>query len=164
MLHHPEYRGRYQADLKRDLPRLPFAPNFWEFVKAGERLAHLHLHYEELPVDGTLRLIETPGAPLDWRVTQMKFSKDKTQLRYNDFLTLDGIPVEVFDYRLGSRSALEWVVNQYRVKPDKASGIMNDPNCVSDAESIVRLVRQVVRLSVETVGIVSGLGELWVAG
>ena len=164
VLHHPEYRGRYQADLKRDLPRLPFAPNFWEFVKAGERLAHLHLHYEELPVDGTLQLIETPGAPLDWRVTQMKFSKDKTQLRYNDFLTLDGIPVEVFDYRLGSRSALEWVVNQYRVKPDKASGIMNDPNCVSDAESIVRLLRQVVRLSVETVGIVSGLGELWVAG
>ena len=164
VLHHPEYRGRYQADLKRDLPRLPFAPNFWEFVKAGERLAHLHLHYEELPVDGTLRLIETPGAPLDWRVSQMKFSKDKTQLRYNDFLTLDGIPGEVFDYRLGSRSALEWVVNQYRVKPDKASGIMNDPNCVSDAESIVRLLRQVVRLSVETVGIVSGLGELWVAG
>ena len=164
VLHHPEYRGRYQADLKRDLPRLPFAPNFWEFVKAGERLAHLHLHYEELPVDGTLRLIETPGAPLDWRVSQMKFSKDKTQLRYNDFLTLDGIPVEVFDYRLGSRSALEWVVNQYRVKPDKASGIVNDPNCVSDVESIVRLLRQVVRLSVETVGIVSGLGELWVAG
>ena len=164
VLHHPEYRGRYQADLKRDLPRLPFAPNFWEFVKTGERLAHLHLHYEELPVDGTLRLIETPGAPLDWRVSQMKFSKDKTQLRYNDFLTLDGIPGEVFDYRLGSRSALEWVVNQYRVKPDKGSGIVNDPNCVSDAESIVRLLRQVVRLSVETVGIVSGLGELWVAG
>ena len=164
VLHHPEYRGWYQADLYRDLPRLPFAPDFWAFVRAGERLAYLHLRYEELPVDGTLRLIETPGAPLDWRVSQMKFSKDRGSLRYNDFLTLDGIPAEVFDYRLGSRSALEWVVNQYRVKSDKASGIVNDPNCVSDAESIVRLVRQVVGLSVETVGIVSGLGELELGG
>ena len=164
VLHHPEYRGRYQADLYRDLPRLPFAPDFWAFVRAGERLAYLHLRYEELPVDGTLRLIETPGAPLDWRVSQMKFSRDRASLRYNDFLTLDGIPAEVFDYRLGSRSALEWVVNQYRVKSDKASGIVNDPNCVSDAACIVRLVRQVVRLSVETVGIVSGLGALELGG
>ena len=170
VLHHPAYRARYQADLKRDLPRIPFADargvsaDFWEFVKAGERLAHLHLHYEELPVDGTLRLIETPGAPLDWRVSQMKFSKDRTSLRYNDFLTLDGIPEAAFAYRLGSRSALEWVVNQYCVKSDKASGIVNDPNSVSDAESIVRLVRQVVQLSVETVEIISGLGELRVDG
>ena len=170
VLHHPEYRERYQADLKRDLPRIPFADargvsaDFWEFVKAGERLAHLHLHYEELPVDGTLRLIETPGAPLDWRVSQMKFSKDRTSLRYNDFLTLDGIPEAAFAYRLGSRSALEWVVNQYCVKSDKASGIVNDPNSVSDAASIVRLVRQVVQLSLETVEIVSGLGALRVDG
>ena len=174
VLHHPEYRERYQADLTRDLPRIPFAPpltdarvasaDFWEFVKAGERLAHLHLHYEELPVDGTVQLIETPGAPLDWRVSQMRFSKDRTSLRYNDFLTLDGIPEAAFAYRLGSRSALEWVVNQYRVKSDKASGIVNDPNCVLDAASIVRLVRQVVQLSVETVGIVSGLGALGVDG
>ena len=117
-----------------------------------------------MPVDETLRLIETPGAPLDWRVSQMKFSKDRTSLRYNDFLTLDGIPEAAFAYRLGSRSALEWVVNQYCVKSDKASGIVNDPNSVSDAESIVRLVRQVVQLSVETVEIVSGLGELRVDG
>ena len=53
---------------------------------------------------------------VDWRVEKMKLSKDKTQLVYNDFLTLDGIPAEVYDYRLGNRSALEWVVDQYRVK------------------------------------------------
>ena len=58
----------------------------------------------------------------------MKLSKDKTQLKYNDFLTLDGIPVEIYDYKLGTRSALEWVVDQYRVKVDRRSGIKNDPN------------------------------------
>ena len=63
---------------------------------------------------------------VDWRVEKMKLSKDKTQLKYNDFLTLDGIPAEVYDYRLGNRSALEWVVDQYRVKT--RSGIVNDPN------------------------------------
>ena len=68
-----------------------------------------------------------PGMKVDWRVEKTKLSKDKTQLKYNDFLTLDGIPAEVYGYRLGNRSALEWVVDQYRVKVDKRSGIMNDP-------------------------------------
>lgn len=134
------------------------------FFTDSKTISFLPFCYEELPVDETLRLIETPGAPLDWRVSQMKFSKDRTSLRYNDFLTLDGIPEAAFAYRLRSRSALEWVVNQYCVKSDKASGIVNDPNSVSDAESVVRLVRQVVQLSVETVEIVSELGELRVDG
>ena len=70
--------------------------------------------------------------PIDWRVEKMKLSKDKTQLKYNDFLTLDGIPAEVYDYRLGTRSALEWVVDQYHLKVDKRSGIVNDPNRASE--------------------------------
>lgn len=75
--------------------------------------------------------------PLDWRVEQMRFSKDKTQIRYNDFLTLAGIPAEVFQYRLGNRSAWEWVVDQYRVKTDRRSGIENNPNRVDDEEYII---------------------------
>lgn len=46
--------------------------------------------------------------PLDWRVEKKRLSKDRTQLRYNGFLTLDGSPAASFDYRLGNRSALEW--------------------------------------------------------
>ena len=73
---------------------------------------------------------------------------------------LAGIPLEVFDYRLGHRSALEWVIDQYRIKTDKRSGITSDPNNADDPEYIVRLVGQVVRVSVETVRIVNGLAEL----
>ena len=69
-----------------------------------------------------------PGQPLDYRVERMRLSKDRTQIRYNDFLALGGVPAEAFDYRLGNRSALEWVIDQYRVKTDRRSGIMNDPN------------------------------------
>ena len=72
--------------------------------------------------------------PLDWSVEQMKFSKDKTEIKYDDFLTLAGIPAEVFQYRLGNRSALEWVVDQYRVKTDRRSGIENNPNRADDED------------------------------
>ncbi len=73
--------------------------------------------------------------------------------------TLSGIPPEVFAYRLGNRSALEWVIDQYRVTEDARSGIHSDPNRADDPEYIVRLVGQVVRVSVETVKVVAGLPE-----
>ncbi|MBA3530314.1 MAG: hypothetical protein H0T73_00135 [Ardenticatenales bacterium] len=159
LLHHPAYRERYAANLRRDLPRLPFAPEFWPFARAGERLAHLHVHYEAQP-EYPLQWIESPNAPLDWRAEKLRLSKDKTQLRYNDFLTLSGIPETAYAYRLGNRSALEWVIDQYQVSTDKRSGITNDPNRADDPQYIVRLIGQVITVSMETVEIVQGLGPL----
>ena len=159
LLHHPEYRERYQVNLKRDLPHIPYAPKFWEFVATGRRLADIHVHYEDQP-QYKLDLIEAPDMPLDWGVEQMKFSKDKTQIKYNDFLTLAGIPAEAFQYRLGNRAALEWVVDQYRVKTDRRSGIVNNPNRADDEAYIVDLIRKVISVSLETVGIVNRLSAL----
>ena len=157
LLHHPEYRETYQVNLKHNLPHLPFAPEFWQFVEIGRALADLHVNYENLDV--LPNLIETP--PLNWRVEKMALSKDKTQLRYNESLTVTDIPPEVFDYRLGTRSALEWVIDRYRVKPDpNGSGIIADPNGV-DAQYIVRLVGQVMHVSVETVRLVGELPPLF---
>lgn len=82
-----------------------------------------------------------------------------TRLVVNESLTLEGIPPEVLEYRLGNRSALEWVIDQYQVSTDKRSGIVSDPNREDDREYILRLVGQVVRVSVETVKIVNGLPE-----
>ena len=161
LLHHPHYRERYQANLKRELPRIPFAPDFRAFAEAGARLATIHVGYEEQP-EYSLSKVETPDMPLDWRVEKMRLSKDKTQLRYNDFLALDGIPAEAFNYRLGNRSALEWVIDQYRVKTDKRSGIVNDPNREDDPQYILRLIGKVIGVSLETVKIVEGLPELGV--
>ena len=87
----------------------------------------------------------------------MKLSRDKTQIVYNTFLTIDSIPLQVFDYRLGTRSALEWVIDQYRVKTDKRSGIVNDPNRTDDPQYIVKLIGKVITVSLETVAIVEGL-------
>ena len=99
------------------------------------------------------------GKRPSWQVEKMRLSKDKTALVVNDTLTLAGIPPEADGYRLGNRSALEWVVDQYRVKTDARSGIVSDPNRADDEQAIVDLVRQVVAVSVETVRIVAALPQ-----
>ena len=160
LLHHPAYRERYQANLKRDLPHIPFAEDFWRFANAGAELATLHLNYETQQEYDKLRYYEQPGMQVEWHVEKMKLSKDKTSLAYNDFLTLDGIPSKAFEYRLGTRSALEWVIDQYRVKTDKRSGILNDPNHADDPQYIVKLIGKVITVSLETVEIVNKLPAL----
>jgi predicted helicase len=159
VLHHPHYRQRYAANLKRELPRIPFAPEFWPFAIAGKRLAEIHTNYEQQP-EYRLKHLENKDIPIDWRVEKMRLNKDKTQIKYNEFLTLTGIPSEVFEYRLGNRSALDWIIDQYQIKTDKRSGIINDPNRLDDEEYIVRLIKQVVTISLETVQIVKNLPDL----
>ncbi len=90
----------------------------------------------------------------------MKLSKDKTSLIYNRFLTLSGIPKETYDYRLGNRSALEWIIDQYQVSTDKRSGITNNPNRPDDPTYILRLIHQVITISLETVKIIASLPSL----
>jgi predicted helicase len=143
LLHHPEYRERYAANLKRELPRIPFAPDFHAFAAAGKELARLHVGYESLD-PWPLERIETKRVPYSERVVKMKLSPDKQSLCVNESLTLAGIPPETFDYRLGSRSALDWIVDQYQVKGE------SDPNREDDPGYIVRLIGQVVRVSVAT--------------
>ncbi len=89
----------------------------------------------------------------------MKLSKDKRSIIYNEFLTLSGIPPDVLEYRLGNRSALDWVIDQYQVSTDKRSGIANDPNRPDDPQYIVRLIGQVITVSLETVQLVRRLNE-----
>ncbi len=208
LLHHPEYRAKYAENLKRELPRIPLASDFWGIAKAGKELARLHIEYETLE-PWPLEFIETsnvtaalrrhpeirqdgggtvapmsPSAapslrgngkspvgppalqranlkvggtiPLSYRVEdKMRLAKDHRSLKVNDSLTLGGIPPETFEYRLGNRSALEWVIDQYQVTEDKHSGIRSDPNRSDAPEYIVRLVGQVIYVSVETARIVN---------
>jgi predicted helicase len=159
VLHHPEYRTRYAANLKRELPRIPFPPDFHAFAAVGKRLMELHIDYEKQP-EYPLQQIESPTAEVSFRVDRMKLSKDKSELRYNDFLLLRGIPAAAYDYRLGNRSALEWVIDQYRVSTDARSGIVNDPNRPDDPKYILRLIGQVITVSLETQQIVAALPSL----
>jgi predicted helicase len=107
-----------------------------------------------------LKRIENKEVKLDWRIEAMKLTKDKSAIVYNDFLTLEGIPPEVFDYKLGNRSALDWVIDQYRVTRDEKGNIASDPNRMDDEEYIVRLIGQVITVTLDTIKIVKSLPEL----
>ncbi len=161
MLHHPQYRQRYAENLKRDLPHIPLLHRkeaFLACVPIGKQLMDLHLHYEQAK-EYPLKWVENRDTPFSWRVEKMKLTPDKTALIVNDSLTLSGIPQECFQYRLGNRSALEWVIDQYQFSEDKRSGIVSDPNNLDDQEYIVRLVGKVITVSIQTVQLVNDLSQ-----
>ena len=84
---------------------------------------------------------------------------ERSIIVYNDAITLTGVPEEAYRYQLGSRSALEWILDRYQVKTDKASGIVNDPNHwsreVGDPRYILDLLSRIVTVSLETMTAVS---------
>ena len=175
LLHHPEYRERYQADLKKMLPRIPKVQDFWSYANIGRELAELHVNYEQLePYPGvTEQWGMVPEGVDDWakyRVRQLapgkkdgKRSKDLTTLVYNDYLRFTGIPAEANDYKIGGRSPLEWMIDRYRISTDSKSGITNDPNdyCreLGEPDYIARLVPRLVTVSMRTQSLIAGLPE-----
>lgn len=170
ILHSPEYRKRFESNLKKDLPRIPLADNFVSFSKVGRKLAHLHLDYEE--IEPWASIIEDGDSVKPGRTVKMKFGKckksednpkgvDKSVLHVSENLTLKGIPLEAYDYVVNGRSAIEWLIDRYQVRKDKASGIVNDPNDFSDdPRYIVNLVESIVTVSMETMEIVNAMPPL----
>jgi predicted helicase len=116
----------------------------------------LHLNYEQAP-EYRLTWVENMDVPVNWGVVKMRLTFNKDAVVVNEWLTLSGIPHECFQSRLGNRSALEWVIDQYQVSTDARSGITSDPNREDDPEYIVRLVGRVVTVGVETVKLVDKL-------
>lgn len=170
LLHSPDYRAEFESDLKKMLPRIPKVKAFKEFVSAGRALSDLHLGYESAELY-PLTVTEREGASL--RVTKMRYGKtgkdvDKTTVIYNGDITVAGIPSEAHEYMLGSRSALDWILERYQVKPDKPSGIVNDPNAWGDEHGderyILKLVQRITTVSVETMKIVKALPALEIVG
>jgi predicted helicase len=120
-----------------------------------------HINYERQPAY-ELEQVEKSGEQLNLRVERMRLGRDKTIIVYNEFLTLKGIPLQAYEYSLGSRSALEWIIDQCQISTDKRSGLTNDPNRTDDPQSILRLIGQVITVSLETNKIVRSLPELGV--
>ncbi len=182
ILHSPEYRSRFAADLKKMLPRLPLTKktaDFWAFSKAGRDLAGWHLNYESVepwPVAESDTGPMTMPPEEKFKVKKMAFARptkeqkadglkwDKTRIVYNSHITLTDIPLEAYDYVVNGKPAIEWVMERYQVTVDKKSGIKNDPNdwCRehNDPRYIIDLVARVVRVSMETSRIVDSLPPL----
>nr|MCU0497674.1 DNA helicase [Anaerolineae bacterium] len=159
VLHHPAYREKYADNLKRDLPRIPYLSDFRQVSAIGSQLADLHLNYETIaPYD--LQYVWKPDRPASYRVEKLRLNSDRDAITVNDSLTLRGIPSAAFDYRLGNRAALEWIIDQYQVKKDDRSGIVSDPNRYSDdPQYIVKLIGRVTQVSLETMRLITQLPE-----
>lgn len=170
ILHSPEYRKRFESNLKKELPRIPLAADFARFSEAGRKLAHLHLDYEE--IDPWASIVEDGDSVNPGRTVKMAFGKckkdeghpkgqDMTVLKVAENMTLRGIPLGAYEYVVNGRSAIGWLMDRYQVRKDKASGIINDPNDYSDdPRYIVDLVERVVTVSMETIAIVNELPAL----
>ncbi|WP_287963471.1 type ISP restriction/modification enzyme, partial [Alcanivorax sp.] len=166
VLHSPEYRSRFAANLKKQLARIPLAGDFWAFSRAGRELGELHLNYEDVepwPVKEETKLIMEDE---DWRVTKMPFGKkgkekDKTVIIYNGAVKLVDIPLKAYEYQVNGKSAIEWIMDRYQVKTDRASGIVNDPNEWSDEpQYILDLLKKVITVSMRSVDIIAELPAL----
>lgn len=171
-LHDPHYRSSYSADLGKMLPHIATPDDGGRFTAVadiGRRLGDLHLNYDGAePYPLTVEV--KPGIGLSnpdrWRVDKMRWrdKSDRDTIIYNGTVTIAGIPAEAHKYLLGSRSALDWIIDRYQVKTDKASGIVNDPNDWCDEHDdpmyIVDLIKKVTTVSVETVALVEQLAQL----
>ena len=177
ILHSPDYRTAFAADLKKSLPRLPLVDSpddFRAFSRAGRDLAALHLGYEHVEPYAGCRTIYSPltnrGDAIDYRVEKMRFGKkedrtaDRSVIHYNVGITIENIPAEAYDYVVNGKSAIEWVMERYAVKTDPASKITNDPNdwCREhdDPKYIYNLLLRIITVSLETVKIVGALPRL----
>jgi predicted helicase len=157
LLHHPLYRERFAQNLQQEIPSVPLATDFRRCCDIGRRLTELHLTFEQAePYE--LDWKENPAEPLSYRVSdRMRLDKERGSIEVNSSLTLSGVPAGAFDYILGTRSALEWIVDQYRYETDPETGIVSDPNDPADEQSIVRLIGRVTAVSLATVELIKGL-------
>lgn len=184
ILHSSDYRSAFAADLKKSLPRIPQVASetdFWAFSKAGRDLVDLHTQYETVDIWPDLTYTKAAGFdashPDAYRVLKMKHPKvanpldptgakveDRTRIVYNDWITIGSIPERAYEYEVGSRSAIAWVMESNRVRTDKASGIRNDPNdwAIERGEPtyILDLVGRVATVSMRTLDVVDSLPRL----
>lgn len=176
LLHHPEYCERYEADLKKMLPHIPKVEGFAQYAAVGRKLAHLHVNYEQVEPWASVQEEASLHAPEDawqrYRISTRKIhfpklgrkEKDYTRLEYNEYVTLVGIPEQAQHYTISGRSPLDWVIDRYYVKTDKASGIVNDPNAFlreqGRPDAVVDLIKRLVTVSMRTQELVASLPKL----
>jgi len=168
LLHAPAYREHFKNDLSKELPHIPFAPDFYAFAEAGRALAALHLNYEtcqqypHLEVEPRTPSLFWKPEPEHFRLSAraMRFAnKDtKTTLIINEHIQLSGIPAEAHQYMVNGKTPLEWFMNRYKIKQDAQSGIVNDPNeWFERPRDLVTAIRRIVHVSVESTRIIERL-------
>lgn len=155
VLHDPVYRDTYALNLKREFPRIPFYPDFWAWAAWGKRLMALHIGYESVEPWALARHETGPSGAVPKAI--LKADKSNGTIRIDSATTLSGVPPAAWEYRLGNRSGLEWVLDQYKEKTPRDPTIaarFNTYRFADYKEKVIDLLARVARVSVETVAVV----------
>ena len=185
VLHHPAYRTKYELNLKREFPRLPFYADFHQWAIWGKALMDLHLNYETIepyglrrvdvgrkkspsdtPLQATLIPIDAPdpAKPIKRTTPKAKLKADKIEgkIILDTETTLEGIPAVAWDYKLGNRSALEWILDQYKEKKPKdptIAKLFNTYKFADYKEHVIDLLQRVCTVSVRTMEIIQQMPD-----
>ena len=172
VLHHPAYREKYALNLKREFPRIPFYADFWQWANWGQQLMDLHLNYEQVKPFKLKRedrrgdLDGRPGAGASPAPTTPKprliAHKDSGVIEVDSITTLRGVPPEAWDYRLGTYTALDWVLERHKERTPKDPTIREKFNTYRFAdykEDVIDLLGRVCAVSVQTVKIIAQMPQ-----
>ena len=160
ILHDPKYREKYAIDLKRHFPRLPFKEDFSKWTEWGKQLMDLHIDFES-------------AEPYSLDKKENKFRGDHPKPKLKSYVeegiivldegtTLVGVPKQAWDYKLGNRSAIDWVLDQYKEKKIKDPTVASKFNTYrfrDYKEQVIDLLERVVRVSVGTVRVTQSMIE-----
>jgi predicted helicase len=157
VLHHPAYRQKYEINLKREFPRIPFYANFWQWVEWGKQLMDLHINYEEVEPYPLGREELDPEKSRQAYKAKLKADRAAGVIELDTLTTLTGIPAGAWEYKLGNRSALEWVLDRYKEKTPSDPTIAEKFNTYRFAdykEQVIELLGRVTDVSVQTMAII----------
>jgi predicted helicase len=174
ILNSPDYLARFGQNIFYELPRIPILKNYDNFLdhsKIGQKLLNLHINYEQAKkFDCKINIKKNYNEKLLYKLEKMKFSKkdnkvDKTKIYYNQFITIENIPKEAFDYIIGGKSLIEWIIDRYQNKTDKNSLINDDINdftneTLSNPSYPLDLIQKIITVSLETQKILKGSPKL----
>lgn len=163
VLHSKDYIEAYADNLAKEMVRIPTLEKFPKYVEIGRQLAELHLNYEA-PADAAALGLEIKITKEDYTVSKMRFKKDgkdndKSTIIFNDYITISNIPERAYEYVVNGRSAIEWILESYRVKTDKDSGITDDPNTYGDEKYIFNLMISIISVSLKTLDLIDSMPE-----
>lgn len=159
VLHNPKYRKTYEFNLKRELPRIPYYKNFIKWSNVGEKLLNVHTNYENVKPYKLKRIILEKVA---YPNVKLKVNKKKGEIIIDEATHLKGVPEEVWEYRIGNRSALEWVLDQYKKKKPYSNIIAErfDKYLFADYKTeVIDLLKRICTVSIETVDILKTIKD-----
>ena len=149
VLHDPIYREKYALNLKREFPRVPFYADFWQWADWGSTLMDAHIGYETAEPYALTRTNKKVAKPK----AKLKADKENGLIILDEATTLSGVPAVAWDYKLGNRSALEWVLDQYKESKPKDPTIREKFNTYQFAnykEHVIDLLMRVCTVSIKT--------------